>query len=78
MKKKDLIRLIDRAIETEEKQVGLTSMSVSSAIQWMDCSEEDRTRIKAGLSQISRESEVHCSTLTELREKIQKSTKDNF
>ncbi len=78
MKRKKLLDFIERAIESEDKIAEGMTKDISSALEWCDCSEESRAKVRSSLLLISRESADHSRTLVELRERISKSDKGEF
>lgn len=78
MKKSDLLNFIEKAIEIEDKMAEHMAENVASTLQWYDCKEAERKNIKEMLSVIASDSKAHSQTLAALREKVEKSDKQEF
>ena len=78
MKKSDLLKLIERAIEAEDKMAEHTANNVASALQWYDCSEAERRKIKSMLATIASDSRSHAETLAALKLKVEKDAKEKY
>lgn len=78
MKREDLLRLIERAIESEDKIVEGMTKDIVSALEWCGCSEEERMKVEEQLMTISSESRDHSRMLGELRIKVMEKKKENF
>lgn len=78
MKREDLLRLIERAIESEDKIVEGMAKDVVSTLEWCGCNEEDLVKIEEQLMTISSESRDHSRMLGELRIKVMEKKKENF
>jgi hypothetical protein len=78
VKKENLLRLIDRSIETEDRVVTQTSEDISSALDWCGCPPDERANVAQILSMIGNDSKRHAVVLTDLREKIKASETDKF
>lgn len=78
MKRKELLNLIDRATESEDKIVEGMTKDIVSALEWCGCSEEDRKKVEEQLMTISSESRDHSKLLGELRSKVMEKKKEVF
>jgi hypothetical protein len=78
MKRRDLLNLIERAIESEDKIAEGMTKDIASALEWCGCSEKNRLEVKRALLTISSESGDHSSMLGDLRKIVSESTKKSF
>lgn len=78
MKKKDLLALIERALNVEEEAVQSFAKHVSAAVEWCGCTDAENKKVRNILNTLAQESRQHKGILENLRDNILKNKGDNL
>jgi len=78
MKRIELLNLIDRAVETEERATEQISRDMLSAVEWCGCSKAEVKKVRGMLQLIGSESKEHGLALAGLRKRTGESPKKEF
>lgn len=78
MKRIELLNLIDRSVETEERATEQISRDLLSAVEWCGFGKAEEKKIKAMLQLIGKESKEHGQALESLRKRIGENQKEEF
>ena len=76
--KKELLKMIDEAIDLEDKSVPVYMKHLNTALFWSGLSKWERDQLTISLNMLAKESSRHSAKLSALREKIEKGGKDVY
>ncbi|MDO8804915.1 MAG: hypothetical protein Q7R35_10815 [Elusimicrobiota bacterium] len=76
--KKELLKLIDEAIDLEEKSIPVYRKHLDTALFWSGLPTGERRQLNIYLNVLAKESGKHFARLTALKEKIEKGEKDVY
>ena len=78
MTKKELLKLVDEAIDLEEKSIPVYRKHLGTALFWSGLPEWERKQLGIYLNILAKESGKHAVKLAALKEKIEKGGKDVY
>lgn len=78
MKKEELLKQIDRALDIEEEAVQSLSKHIQVAVDWDGFTTEENSKIKKVLVILAEESKEHKKMLENLRERILSENVGNY
>lgn len=78
MTKKEILKLIDEAIDLEEKSIQIYRKHLDTALFWSGLPEWERKQLNMYLNVLAKESVKHAMRLDALKEKTEKGGKDVY
>ena len=76
--KNELLKMIDNAINLEEKSILIYKKHLDTALFWSGLQKEKQSRLRKSLNTLAKESGKHFAKLNTLKEAIKKEEKDVY
>jgi|GEM_PF-454796 len=76
--KKELLKMVDEAIDLEDKSIPVYMKHLNTALFWSGLPEWERKQLNIYLNVLAKESGKHSVKLNALRDKVEKGGKDVY